>query len=46
MPEEIENQNTKFSLDKDQLPFKFAEFGEIDFKDNYADLDEKRVNAY
>ena len=41
-----ENQNTNFSLDKDQLAFQVREeFGEIDYKDNHVDLDEKLVNA-
>ena len=41
-----ENQNTNFSLDKDQLAFQVREeFGEIDYKDNNADLDERLVNA-
>jgi transglutaminase-like putative cysteine protease len=41
-----ENQNTNFSLDKDQLAFQVREeYGEIDYKDNNADLDERLVNA-
>ncbi len=41
-----ENQNTDFSPDKDQLAFQVREeFGEIDYKDNHVDLDEKLVNA-
>ena len=40
------NLNTKFSLDKDQLAFQVREeFGEIDYKDNNVDLDERLVNA-
>ncbi len=36
----------EFSLDKDQLAFQVREeFGEIDYKDNNADLDERLVNA-
>ena len=39
------NLNTKFSLDKDQLAFQVREeFGEIDYKDNNVDLDERLVN--
>ena len=38
-------ENDQFSLDKDCLAFSpRAEFGEIDFKDNHADLDERLVN--
>ena len=38
--------DAEFSLDKDQLAFQVREeFGEIDFKDNNADLDERLVNA-
>ena len=41
-----ENQNTNFSLDKDQLAFQVREeFGEIDNRDNNADLDDRLVNA-
>ena len=41
-----ENQNTNFSLDKDQLAFQVREeFGEIDYRDNNADLDDRLVNA-
>ena len=40
------NLNTKFSLDKDQLAFQVREeFGEIDYKDNNVDLDERLVDA-
>ena len=40
------NLNTNFSLDKDQLAFQVREeFGEIDYNDNNADLDERLVNA-
>ena len=40
------NLNTKFSLDKDQLAFQVREeFGENDYKDNNADLDDRLVNA-
>jgi len=40
------NGDAEFSLDKDQLAFQVREeFGEIDFKDNNADLDERLVNA-
>ena len=38
--------DAEFSLDKDQLAFQVREeFGEIDYKDNNADLDERLVNA-
>jgi transglutaminase-like putative cysteine protease len=40
------NEDEEFSLDKDQLAFQVREeFGEIDYKDNNADLDERLVNA-
>ena len=40
------DDDLEFSLDKDQLAFQVREeFGEIDFKDNNADLDERLVNA-
>ena len=40
-----ENQNEEFSLEKDHLAFSpRAEFGEIDYHDNHADLDERLVN--
>ena len=38
--------DSEFSLDKDQLAFQVREeFGEIDYKDNNADLDEMLVNV-
>jgi hypothetical protein len=41
-----ENVHAEFSLDKDQLAFKVREeFGEIDYMDNNADLDERLVNT-
>ena len=41
-----ENVHAEFSLDKDQLAFQVREeFGEIDYNDNNADLDERLVNA-
>ncbi len=41
-----DNQNTNFSLDYDQLAFQVREeFGEIDYKDTNANLDERLVNA-
>ena len=40
------DDDLEFSLDKDQLAFQVREeFGEIDFKDNNADLDERLVNT-
>ena len=40
------NEDVEFSLDKDQLAFQVREeFGEIDYRDNNADLDERLVNA-
>ena len=40
------NCDAEFSLDKDHLAFQVREeFGEIDFMDNNADLDEKLINA-
>ena len=42
----VGNLNTNFSLDKDQLAFQVREeYGEIDYNDNNADLDERLVNA-
>ena len=41
-----ENVHAEFSLDEDQLAFQVRkEFGEIDYNDNNADLDERLVNA-
>ena len=41
-----DNQNTNFSLDYDQLAFQVREeFGEINYKDTNANLDERLVNA-
>lgn len=41
-----ENTNAEFSLDDDQLAFQArSEFGEIDYRDNHADLDERLVNS-
>ena len=40
------NCDVEFSLDEDQLAFQVREeFGEIDYKDNNDDLDERLVNA-
>ena len=40
------NDDEEFSLDEDQLAFQVREeFGEIDYKDNNPDLDERLVNA-
>jgi transglutaminase-like putative cysteine protease len=40
------NADVEFSLDEDQLAFQVREeFGEIDYKDNNTDLDERLVKA-
>ena len=40
------NCDEEFSLDKDHLAFQVREeFGEIDYRDNNSDLDERLVNA-
>lgn len=41
-----ENINACFSLDEEHLAYSIREeFGEIDYKDNHADLDERLINV-